>query len=63
MKKGGEKRNSWRRDSWRILLSRHVAADKLGWVGCELVEQAEEESGNNGGGEQERSWSRAMAAA
>ena len=41
---------------------RSVAADKLGWVGCELVEQVEEESGNDGGGEQERNWSRAMAA-
>ena len=38
MKKEGEKRDSWGRDSWRILLSRSVAADKLGATGCGLVE-------------------------
>ena len=37
MKKEGEKRNSWRGDSWRILLSRHVAEGELGGGGCGLV--------------------------
>ena len=42
-------------DSWRILLSRHVAAGKLGDGGCGLVGWVEgERTGMMKGGEQEQ---------
>lgn len=34
---GKEKRDSWGRDSWRILLFRHVAEEKLEWWRSGLV--------------------------